>query len=114
MSADKKLAGALKQLTRRTERGDDTGQPSRTLRDFESSNADPTLKSAISLACQALQAPPTQRARMPAEEVVAILHAHKRNPSRFPGEFLFQLAPEEVARLRSRTVISKPGRGGRR
>jgi len=47
-------------------------------------------------------------------EVRALLQAVKRNPSRFPGDFLFQLAPEEVARLRSQTVISKPGRGGRR
>lgn len=53
----------------------------------------------------------------------------KRNPDRFPAEFVFLLTPEEVASLapgatsppfsnsaglRSQTVISKPGRGGRR
>lgn len=40
-------------------------------------------------------------------EVRALLQAVKRNPRRFPPEFLFRLASEEFARLRSQTVISK-------
>ena len=47
-------------------------------------------------------------------EVRALLQAVKRNSDRFPLEFVFQLAPEELALLRSQTVISKAGRGGRR
>ena len=48
-------------------------------------------------------------------EVRALLQAVKRNSDRFPEEFVFQLAPEEVALLRSQTVISNtPGRGGQR
>jgi hypothetical protein len=37
----------------------------------------------------------------------------KRNLDRFPGDFLFQLTPEEYDSLRSQIVTSK-GRGGRR
>jgi hypothetical protein len=44
----------------------------------------------------------------------ALVQAVKRNAERFPGDFLFQLTLEETAALRSQTVISKPGRGGRR
>ncbi len=40
--------------------------------------------------------------------------AVKRNRSRFPEDFLFQLAPDEVEALRSQIVTSKPGHGGRR
>jgi len=40
--------------------------------------------------------------------------AVKRNPGRFPRDFLFQLTPSEVAILRSQVVTSKVGRGGRR
>jgi len=40
--------------------------------------------------------------------------AVKRNRSRFPFEFAFQLSPEEFESLRSQTVISNVGRGGRR
>jgi hypothetical protein len=41
--------------------------------------------------------------------------AVRRNRERFPEDFAFQLSKEEVAALRSQTVISKtPGRGGRR
>lgn len=47
-------------------------------------------------------------------EVRALLQAVKRNPNRFPDEFLFQLASQELGRLRSQSVISKPARGGRR
>jgi hypothetical protein len=37
-----------------------------------------------------------------------------RNLSRFPADFMFQLAPDEVATLRSQIVTSNEGRGGRR
>ena len=43
--------------------------------------------------------------------------AIKRNSERFPQDFVFQLNLEEsreVTRLRSQTVTSKKGRGGRR
>jgi len=37
--------------------------------------------------------------------------AVKRNKSRFPADFMFQLTPEENASLRSQFAILKPGRG---
>jgi hypothetical protein len=47
-------------------------------------------------------------------EVRALNQAVKRNGQRFPADFVFQLAPKEHAELRSQTVMSKSGRGGRR
>jgi hypothetical protein len=38
----------------------------------------------------------------------------RRNRSRFPGDFMFQLTGEEVRSLRSQFATSKKGRGGRR
>lgn len=38
----------------------------------------------------------------------------KRNPDRFPADFMFQLSAEELESLRSQNVTSKIGRGGRR
>ena len=38
----------------------------------------------------------------------------KRNISRFPVDFMFQLTQEEYDSLRSQNATSKPGRGGRR
>jgi hypothetical protein len=38
----------------------------------------------------------------------------RRNRSRFPGDFMFQLTREEVRSLRSQFATSKKGRGGRR
>jgi hypothetical protein len=38
----------------------------------------------------------------------------RRNHSRFPGDFMFQLTLDEVAALRSQIATSKGGRGGRR
>jgi len=39
----------------------------------------------------------------------------RRNRSRFPSDFMFELAAQEIAALRSQNAISKPaGRGGRR
>jgi ORF6N domain len=47
-------------------------------------------------------------------ETRALIQAVKRNRERFPDDFMFQLTPDEAALLRSQTVISKAGRGGRR
>src|SRR5687768_15587822 len=44
----------------------------------------------------------------------ALLQAVRRNPERFPTGFMFRLATTEAAALRSQTVISNVGRGGRR
>ncbi|MBI5949899.1 MAG: ORF6N domain-containing protein [Chloroflexi bacterium] len=44
----------------------------------------------------------------------ALIQAVKRNPERFPEDFMFQLTAEEAAILRSQTVISNGGQGGRR
>ena len=43
-----------------------------------------------------------------------LVQAVKRNNSRFPPDFMFQLGTEEAGRLRSQIVTSNPGRGGRR
>ena len=43
-----------------------------------------------------------------------LIQAVKRNSDRFPLDFMFQLNNQEVVRLRSQFVTSKPGRGGRR
>jgi hypothetical protein len=43
----------------------------------------------------------------------ALVQAVKRNPDRFPGDFMFQLSPVEFEGLKSQIVTSK-GRGGRR
>jgi hypothetical protein len=40
--------------------------------------------------------------------------AVRRNQSRFPSDFMFQLGPEEVESLKCQIGISKVGRGGRR
>jgi len=48
-------------------------------------------------------------------ETRALVQAVKRNPDRFPEDFMFQLTPGEFAGLRSQTVISnRASRGGRR
>ena len=38
----------------------------------------------------------------------------RRNAERFPGDFAFQLTPEEAANLRSQFATSSSGHGGRR
>lgn len=43
-----------------------------------------------------------------------LVQAVKRNLDRFPDDFMFQLEKDEWESLRSQTVISKTGRGGRR
>ncbi len=44
----------------------------------------------------------------------ALIQAVKRNLDRFPGDFAYQLTPQEFAALRSQFVTSNAGRGGRR
>jgi hypothetical protein len=43
-----------------------------------------------------------------------LVQAVKRNLDRFPADFMFQITDQEVAALRSQSVISNAGRGGRR
>jgi hypothetical protein len=43
-----------------------------------------------------------------------LIQAVKRNLSRFPKDFMFQLTTAEWASLTSQSVTSKAGRGGRR
>ena len=47
-------------------------------------------------------------------ETRALVQAVKRNLERFPPAFMFELSAAEWAVLRSQSVTSKPGRGGRR
>ncbi|MFN9676025.1 MAG: ORF6N domain-containing protein [Betaproteobacteria bacterium] len=47
-------------------------------------------------------------------ETRVLVQAVKRNLARFPEDFMFQLSPEEFANLRSQSVISSAGHGGRR
>ena len=48
-------------------------------------------------------------------ETRAVVQAVKRNGERFPDDFMFQLTREELANLRSQSVISSSeGHGGRR
>lgn len=43
-----------------------------------------------------------------------LVQATKRNLTRFPADFMFQLSAEEFTALRSQSVTSNTGRGGRR
>jgi hypothetical protein len=47
-------------------------------------------------------------------ETRSLVQAVKRNLERFPPDFMFELSAAEWAALRSQSVTSKPGRGGRR
>ena len=47
-------------------------------------------------------------------ETRSLVQAVKRNPERFPTDFMFELSVAEWAALRSQSVTSKSGRGGRR
>lgn len=47
-------------------------------------------------------------------ETRVLVQAVKRNLSRFPKDFMFQLTAAEWTALRSQAVISSAGRGGRR
>lgn len=53
-------------------------------------------------------------ARLYGVETRAVLQAVKRNPGRFPSDFMFELSAAEWAALRSQSVTSESGRGGRR
>ena len=47
-------------------------------------------------------------------ETKVLLQAVKRNPQRFPADFMLQLTAQEWAALRSQFVTLKPGRGQHR
>ena len=47
-------------------------------------------------------------------ETKALNRAVRRNPERFPEDFMFQLTFEEVESLRCQFGASNEGRGGRR
>ena len=47
-------------------------------------------------------------------ETKVLVQAVKRNEGRFPSDFMFQLSNDEWAVLRSQSVTSNSGRGGRR
>jgi hypothetical protein len=47
-------------------------------------------------------------------ETRALVQAVKRNSARFPEDFMLQLSAEEWANLRSQSVMSSSGHGGRR
>lgn len=47
-------------------------------------------------------------------ETKVLVQAVKRNLDRFPADFMFQLSTEEFAILRSQSVTSSSGHGGRR
>lgn len=53
-------------------------------------------------------------ARLYGVSTSALVQAVKRNPARFPPDFMFRLNPSEMADLKSQIVISNRGRGGRR
>jgi hypothetical protein len=42
-------------------------------------------------------------------ETRALVQAVKRNPDRFPADFMFQLSPQELEHWRSQFVTSNPG-----
>jgi len=46
-------------------------------------------------------------------ETKVLVKAVKRNAERFPADFMFQLLPEDVARLRFQIGTLNRGRGGR-
>ncbi|SEL65268.1 ORF6N domain-containing protein [Roseateles sp. YR242] len=57
----------------------------------------------------------TPLAELYGTETRVLVQAVKRNLTRFPADFMFQLSAEEFSGLRSQSVISiTPGRGGRR
>lgn len=47
-------------------------------------------------------------------ETRVLIQAIRRNQDRFPEDFMFQLTQKELNALRSQSVISNVGRGGRR
>jgi hypothetical protein len=53
-------------------------------------------------------------ARLYGVQTRALVQAVKRNPNRFPEDVMFTLSNQELAVLRSQSVISNAGHGGRR
>jgi len=53
-------------------------------------------------------------ARLYETTTMALNQAVKRNRKRFPEDFAFQLTPQELRDLKSQSVISSSGHGGRR
>ncbi len=53
-------------------------------------------------------------ARLYGIETRSLVQQVTRNRERFPPDFMFRLTKDEAATLRSQSVISKEGRGGRR
>jgi hypothetical protein len=47
-------------------------------------------------------------------ETRVLVQQVRRNEKRFPADFMFQLSPEEFSSLKSQSVISSGGHGGRR
>jgi hypothetical protein len=56
----------------------------------------------------------TSLAHLHGFETRVLVQALKRNPERFPADFCFQLSAEETRTLKSQSVISSSGLGGRR
>lgn len=56
----------------------------------------------------------TDLAELYGVQTKVLVQAVKRNLARFPQDFMFQLSADEFAALRSQTVTSNTGRGGRR
>ena len=60
---------------------------------------------------------PTEQTTAPLQSLIGariLVQAVKRNMTRFPQDFMFQLSNDEFLVLRSQTVTSTTGRGGRR
>ena len=53
-------------------------------------------------------------ARLYGVETKALNRAVRRNPEKFPADFMFRLAADEMGSLKCQTGTSKPRRGGRR
>lgn len=54
-------------------------------------------------------------ARLYGVDTRVLMQAVRRNPARFPPDFMISLSTHDVSRLKSQSVISNPlGRGGRR
>ena len=56
----------------------------------------------------------TDLAKLYGVETRVLVQAVKRNIGRFPEDFMFQLSEGELTLLRSQSVMSNTGRGGRR
>jgi hypothetical protein len=89
---------------------------------------DPRSNGGTTRAAAIARAAGTVRAQYPRDELIldaelaalydvsvgALNQAVKRNRDRFPSDFIFRLTKSETDALKSQTVISNAGRGGRR